>query len=304
MNEINLRSIDLNLLTVFEAVYEEKSQTKACERLAMTQPAVSHALGRLRQHVGDRLFTGRSKGLQPTSYADELYVEIHQALSLIRAEFSRTKKFDPSVSKRTFVICVAYGGGSLITIPLFKRIRSIAPGVKLVFRTLDTSEEIAGLLREHRVDLAVQPIRSDDEMLEQRIVYRSQLAVMVRKNHPRINARSSIEQILAEEFVNVYEAQLRTEVEQLKAFARIYSERTILEVPSALMLPYAVKETDLLAITSSKVTGAILEDRDVLTFPLPLLTEEFPSFCAWHKSLNPDPAHTWLRQEFLSMMES
>ena len=63
---LNLRSIDLNLLTVFEAVYEERSQMKAADRLGMTQPAVSLALGRLRYLVDDRLFQGRAKGLIPS----------------------------------------------------------------------------------------------------------------------------------------------------------------------------------------------------------------------------------------------
>lgn len=81
---MNLRGIDLNLLTVFEAVYEERSQVKASERLGMTQPAVSNALARLRHVLADPLFRGRTRGLAPTPRADQAYQEIHQALNGIR----------------------------------------------------------------------------------------------------------------------------------------------------------------------------------------------------------------------------
>lgn len=302
MHEINLRTIDLNLMTVFEVVYQELSQAKASERLAMSQPAISHALGRLRRHVGDRLFTGRSKGLMPTPYADELYIHVHEALDLFRRELARSRHFDPLTSRRTFVACVGYGGGSLVTIPLFKRLRAIAPHVRLVSRSLDPSEELPSLLREHRVDIAFSPSRIADEMMEHRTVYKSGLSVVVREDHPRIDQNATMDQILAEEFVNVFAATVKTENEGIQRLARKFAEKTVLEVPTALILPLAVQQTELLAITSNKMLDAIVDAKGVVTFPLPMVMEEFPSYCIWHKSMSGDPAHEWFRNQCVDMM--
>src|SRR5215510_5771661 len=81
---LNLRGVDLNLLPVFEAAYEEGSLSKAAVRLAMTQPAVSHALSRLRASFRDELFTRHSRGVRPTPLADALYGKLGQALGIVR----------------------------------------------------------------------------------------------------------------------------------------------------------------------------------------------------------------------------
>ena len=117
---VNLRGIDLNLLTVFEAVYEERSQSRAADRLGLTQPAVSNALRRLRHRVGDPLFHGRAKGLATTAKADDLYRGIHRALDAIRTELGAARPFDPAASRRTFVIAIGFGGGALLGLRIFR----------------------------------------------------------------------------------------------------------------------------------------------------------------------------------------
>ena len=77
---LNLRSVDLNLLPVFEAAYEERSLSRAAERLAMTQSAVSHALTRLRALFKDELFVRQARGVLPTPAADRVYGKVHVAL--------------------------------------------------------------------------------------------------------------------------------------------------------------------------------------------------------------------------------
>jgi DNA-binding transcriptional LysR family regulator len=210
MHEINLRSVDLNLLTVFEAVYEEQSQVKAAERLGMTQPAISHALGRLRHLVGDRLFQGRAKGLTPTGQADDFYRRVHQALELIRAELAERSIFDPATSQRTFVVALDYGGGALLGVKLFQRISALAPHIRLVLRSIDPGEEIPGLLREHRVDLAFNASRFKDDVLEQPMTWKTRLRVVVRKDHPRIKANPTMDELLAERMVVANVSTIRT----------------------------------------------------------------------------------------------
>ena len=100
----NLRSLDLNLLTVFEAIYELRAVGGAADRLALSQSATSHALSRLRDTCKDDLFVRARQGLSPTSTAQEMYPAIKQALDALRATLAEASGFDPATSQRRFRI--------------------------------------------------------------------------------------------------------------------------------------------------------------------------------------------------------
>jgi DNA-binding transcriptional LysR family regulator len=298
MHTINLRAIDLNLLTVFEAVYEEQSQVKAAERLGMTQPAISHALSRLRYLVGDTLFQGRSKGLTPTGQADDFYRRVHEALDLVRAELAQRQAFDPARSQRTFVIAIDYGGGTLLGVRLYQRLTELAPNIRLVIRTIDPAEEIPRLLREHRLDLAFNATRLKDDLLEQIPIWESRLCVLVRKGHPRIGDTLSLETLLRERFVNVHEASVETADEDLKSLVNTIGQRMAMEIPNAALLPYVLESTDLVAIATVKMAEAMSQRFALTHFPLPIPLPSFSAHLIWHPTMTADPAHAWLREQF------
>ena len=100
---INLRSLDLNLLTVFEAIYEIGTVTGAGSRLSLSKSATSHALSRLREACGDDLFVRAGQGFVPTPTASALYPAIKQALEALRASLTEATGFDPSRSNRRFL---------------------------------------------------------------------------------------------------------------------------------------------------------------------------------------------------------
>ena len=303
MNDVNLRRVDLNLLTVFEAVYEEQSQIKAAERLGMTQPAVSHALGRLRYLVGDRLFQGRTKGLTPTSQADDLYQRVHQALDLIRAEFAARNEFDPLSSRRTFVVALGYGSGALFGVRLFQRISSLAPQSRLVIRTIDPAEEIPELLREHRLDLVFNPSRFEDAMLEQPIAWESRLAVVARKDHPRIGSSPSLEEVLGENYAWVYGTAITTEEDSVRDFLKAVHQRAMIEVPNALLLPMVLESTDLLAITTSRFADFMSQKSNIKSYPFPMESKPLNAYLIWHRSMTADPANQWLREQVQAVLK-
>ncbi|MFN5744902.1 MAG: LysR substrate-binding domain-containing protein [Methylococcaceae bacterium] len=304
MHEINLRGVDLNLLTVFEVVYEEQSQIKAAERLGMTQSAISHALGRLRYLVGDTLFQGRSKGLTPTSQADDFYLRVHEALDLVRAELAQRQAFDPGQSQRTFVISMDYGGGALLGVRLFQRVAVVAPHVRLFIRTIDPVDEIPRLLREHRLDLAFNTARLNDDMLEHLPLWESQLCVLVKINHPRIHSNPSLEDILQERFVNVHETHITTHDEHLSTFIKTVKQHTAMEIPNAALLPYVLESTDLIAVSTVTMAEAMSQRFALVHFPVPVQLPPFFSNLIWHRSMTNDPAHAWFREQFRTVIAS
>ena len=114
----NLRSIDLNLLPVFEAAYEARSLSLAAKRLAMTQSAVSHALARLRAVFHDELFVRQARGVMPTPVADRIYANLRTALTSVRESVSDARSFEPANSDRRFSISVAHPLGPIIALRL------------------------------------------------------------------------------------------------------------------------------------------------------------------------------------------
>ena len=118
----NIRSVDLNLLPVFEAVYEEQSLSRAAVRLAMTQSAVSHALTRLRALFGDELFVRRPRGVVPTPTADAIYAKLHDALGSMRETVAERRGFVARTSKRRYFLAIAHPLGPMIVLRLLERL--------------------------------------------------------------------------------------------------------------------------------------------------------------------------------------
>ena len=130
MHRFNIRSVDLNLLPVFEAVYEERSLSRAAVRLAMTQSAISHALNRLRAVFRDELFVRQSRGVTPTPAAGRIYPKVREALTSVRESVTDTRTFDPKTSERRFVMSIPHPLGPLIELRLQERM-TIAPKIAI-----------------------------------------------------------------------------------------------------------------------------------------------------------------------------
>ncbi len=136
---MNLRSIDLNLLPVLEAVYDERSLTRASEILRITQPAVSNALSRLRTHFEDPLFVREGRGVKPTAMAEALMPAVRDALDRLRTGLEPRSVFEPSRSTRVFNISARDAGSFLIAPALAARLEEAAPGVRISWSQLHRS---------------------------------------------------------------------------------------------------------------------------------------------------------------------
>ncbi len=152
---LNLRSVDLNLLPVFEAAYEERNLSRAAERLAMTQSAVSHAVTRLRAVFRDELFIPQARGMLPTPAADMVYTKLRGALTAVRESVTEMRGFDPKTSERRFFISIPHPLGPMIAVRLRERLAHAAPGIKVTFSTRSRPVELERGMREGRVDAAV-----------------------------------------------------------------------------------------------------------------------------------------------------
>src|ERR1700760_1915570 len=151
----NLRRLDLNLLTVFEAIYELGTVSSAADRLALSQSAASHALARLRDACKDDLFVRAPRGLSPTPAAQEMYPAIKQARDALRTTLAEASGFDPDTSQRRFRISIPHPMGPFYLLALRAAAAAAAPRVVITFETVTRPVDLDESLRDGIVDIAI-----------------------------------------------------------------------------------------------------------------------------------------------------
>ena len=153
MTPLNFRTLDLNLLRVFDEVMSERSLTRAAENLAITQPAVSNAMRRLREVVGDELMVRSGQGVEPTPRALALWPSVRDALALLQESLA-PGNFEPATATSTFVLAMADATAATLVPPLVQIIEREAPGISVRVLPL-TTRDPRRLLDEESADMAV-----------------------------------------------------------------------------------------------------------------------------------------------------
>lgn len=291
MPPINLRRIDLNLLTIFEAVYEEGSQQKAAERLFLSQPAISTAISKFRHITNDKLFVG-TRTMRPTLKADEIYDQVKVALDIIRKELFEKQEFDPKTTRRDFTIAIAYGGGFIFGEPIYRRLKEEAPHAKLTIRSIDPESELPSLLRQQEIDIAITSNKYTDPMLSSELCMGYELALAVRAGHPRISSAPSMDDVLAERFVWV---NGWGQAPELQALIRAGEQRVEVEVPNVLVIPPILMSTDLVALLPWHFARRFSEIYALEAFKLPIASITDNIDFVWHRALENDPEVRWFR---------
>jgi LysR family transcriptional regulator, transcriptional activator for leuABCD operon len=291
---MNLRGIDLNLLTVFEVLYEERNQQRAAERLGMTQPAVSSAMSRLRDVMREDLFLPGPRGVTVTIAGDRLFSQIRPALETIREGIRGVSEFDPAKATRTFRMCAAdaaLGGvGELLA-----WIAKDAPGVRLVIEAMDEPAELKRRLRIGEVDFVADYARYDDEELIHDVVFQHELVAIARKGHPRINGHITKKQFVEERHVTHIEKHAPGKAPRVRDSVAGLSYRSDVELGNPMAIPIIVFQTDLIAVTIRGVAEFFAKPFGIQVLELPFKIPPVPVYLIWHRSRDRDSGHAWLR---------
>jgi DNA-binding transcriptional LysR family regulator len=193
MNSVNMGSVDLNLLRVFDALLEEGSVTRAGARLGLSQSAVSHSLGRLRSLLGDDLFVRTSVGIRPTARAAEMGPDVHAALRQIQSALS-VKAFEPMQTERRFTL-IAGSFSSAVLIPrLVAQMAERAPRAELVIA--DGAADLLEQLDARRTDFIVGSIETAPERVQTDVMLRETLVWVVRAGHPLTKGKVTLERLV------------------------------------------------------------------------------------------------------------
>lgn len=291
---VDLAAVDLNLLHVLSTVLDERSATRAAQRLHVTQSAVSNALRRMRPLFGDPLVIRRPHGLEPTPRALALQPALREWLESTRRLLLASPAFDPLLSTRTFRVACSDAIAATLLQPILRLLTKRAPRARLQLLTLDRLLAEDGLER-GEVDLLVgiPPVLPDAHGAE--LVYRDALECIVRADHPTVRRRLSLEAFASLPHVDL---ALFDAVDDRvdRALAQQGRQRSVQVVlPHFSSVPLAVIETDCVATLSSRLARQFAKrfPLRVLRPPVPLDPVEIRQ--VWHRRTEADGAVPFLR---------
>ena len=300
---MNLRNLDLNLLLVFEAVYSERSITKAAEKLALSQPAVSNALNRLRAHLDDPLFERRGKGIAPTHEASRLAPVIYKALKSIEVSLENKGNFDPESSVINFKIMMSDAVELQVMHPLIRKTVLNWPGIS--YTLLPASPQSLRqqvLSKEIHMAVFVTPI--NDDIVRSSHLFSTEVCVIARADHPELGDKDELTEdaFFNSDWVLIAEALRRASNFHQEAKAIGRSRRIVCEAARMMSLPYMVAESNLIAVVTRSMAEALREKLNLKLFDIPFAVPKEPWHLIWHNDYTDDEAHRWLRKQMKAVV--
>ena len=291
--EVKLGALDLNLLVVFDAVMQERNVTRAGQRLGLSQPAMSHALSRLRHMLKDDLFIRSPKGMLATPRAEQLAVPVRTALDGLQQSLEPTQ-FDPSKAARRFRIAVDNYSAVVLVGILAARIGKIAPKVLLECQPSGTLK-ILDLLDRGELDLAIGPHSEPGERFSYQMLLQDEFVVVLRKNHSATSIPElAIEQFADLPYLEISSARQSTDFIDEALAQRKLARRIALRAPFLSAVRILVS-SDMVSVLPQRVAEELVRYRPLTIRVLPFSSPIIKTAMIWPRWLDNQPAHGWLR---------
>jgi DNA-binding transcriptional LysR family regulator len=313
---ITFDRIDLNLLRVFDVVMEERSVLRASQRLHLSQSAVSHALSRLRESLGEEIFVRTGKGMTPTDYAFAISIPLRTALqSMSSALAHAASPFQAATARRSFAIA-ANDYASAILIPHLNRVLAeVAPGIDLVIRP-STRLDLAEQIDLGRIDIAIGMFRSIPDRLRSQLLMQQDEVLITWKKHPTAKRKISLADLshypivvvslggeedgAVKGFILERGLARQSEMYDRPALERALQEVALLPrkqviIPHFLVIPMLIENSNLLSIVPRPLADVFSKTYPIAVKELPYQVASQRMDIVWHSHNDIDPAHCWLR---------
>jgi DNA-binding transcriptional LysR family regulator len=290
---VKLGAIDLNLLVVFDAIMQERSVTRAGHRLALSQPAMSHALTRLRHMLKDDLFIRSPKGMVPTPRAEQLAAPVREALDRLQKSLEPTH-FDPAEATRAFRIAVDNYSAIVLVPSVAIRIRKLAPGASLEFRPSGTLN-VADLLDRSQLDLALGSFAEQGERFSRRQLLQDKFVALLRKHHEAASARVlAMEKFARLSQLEISSALYPTNFVDESLARRKLAPRTALRAPF-LSAARILAGSEMVSVLPQRIAQELTRHEPLVIRQLPR-APSLETTMIWPRWLDNQPAHRWLRE--------
>ncbi len=286
---------DINLLIVFDAVAETKSVTVAARKLALSQSAVSHALNRLRDVLGDPLFTRCRKGLLPTAWATSMIAPVRDVLACVDALMAN-RSFDPATVARRFRLG-ASDYATLTLVPnLVRRLRKLAPNILL--EIVPVGADTLAQMEDGRLDLSFWGTAPPPAPFITQELFREHYVGLMATDHPlmrgKARARVTVSQYLAYPHITV---SLRDPGQNVvdQCLSKLGRSRKIMTVSHSFGgNMQCLRDTDLIATLPSRLCAGDMM-QGLVKFKLPILVPDYGYSVCWHRRVDGDAGVQWLK---------
>lgn len=294
---VNLSRIDLNLFVIFDVIYQEANLTRAAERLHLSQPAVSHALARLRTHFNDPLFERTGKGMLPTPLAKAMIEPIRAALHQFEKTLNTEQSFEPELAKRVFSLAARDIMEATALPNLMAQLGQEAPNIQM--RSVRIARrDLENALLSGKVDLAADVLLPVSDAIAHQKITSESFVVIMREQHPLVLQDWNIVAYTTAQHVQVSSRIEGLGIEDF-ALTRVGKARLIaLRCQNYHAAVKVIQETDLLLTLpisyAQQLDGIVIKE-----FPVPMQSIEL--YLYWQRKAESDPALMWLKEKIVGL---
>jgi DNA-binding transcriptional LysR family regulator len=300
---INLSRVDLNLLVVLEAIVVEGGVSRAAIRLNLTQPAVSHALSRLRELFADPLFVREGRILVPTALTKRLIEPLQQLLRSLGSLIERGEGFDPAESEMTFTVATRDPLEVLLLPALMRQVAVEAPKIDL--RTVQVRRRsIEAGLADGTLDAALDVPLPLSERIHRQRVSSDRFVVVARKDHPTVRPGFVLATYLEQQHVMVTARRRGPGAEDIELGQHGLRRHVRLRCRNYLAAFRVVADTDLVLTMTERYVGLLADGVPVRVLAMPLKVPDLDLYLYWHDRVHDDPANRWLRARLAAALSA
>jgi len=297
---MRFRGLDMNLLVAFDTLMSQRSVSAAAREMNLSQPAMSAALGRLRDFFRDDILVANGKRMYPTAYAESLIPQVRECLQQVEALIGTSTIFDATASHRVFRIITSDYMVAAIIVPLIARLSEIAPNVRLelILPTDSSPDQLA----QGRVDLLITPedFISRDQPSE--LLFEERHVVVGWDRNPIFDVGLTEEALLAAGHVAVYLGNQQTASFADRQLDLLGKQRSVEVVTSSFTtIPWLLRGTMRLALMHERLAVRMMELFPIriaaLPFDFPIMRE----MVQFHRARSTDEGLNWLRRELCAI---
>lgn len=293
MQAVKLANLDLNLLLIFNVVMRERSITRAAAQLGLSQPALSHALARLRHALKDELFLRTPAGMVPTPRSEQLAWPVQEALAMLQAAVEPTD-FTPAAAERVFRVALDSAALLVLAARLVGAVSAKAPGVRLDLRSAGTLD-VEALIEQGKLDLAVHGREPSSTRFVFHLLYEDRFVLVLHRDRAPsrpLDAAALAAMPMLETSSSGDDLGLLDDWLGQQGLRRQVAHRAPCPAAAVALL----SALPLAAVMPAQVAASLLKGQPglrQLALPEPAPTSR--SVVIWHRRLEAHPAHRWLR---------
>ena len=296
MRDAHIRRVDLGLLAALQALIEERSISRAAERMFLSQPAMSRAFDRLQTLFGDELLVRTKLGYEPTHRALHLYAELEHLLPRLNS-LMRGDEFHPETAADTFRIAATDFAASVLLPAFVAQLSKAAPRVSLEIAPWDDS--VFHKLQTNALDLALW-VNSAPGEFRTEVLFQDSFMCLVRRDHPAGKEALTLERYLAYPHALILLAQQRQGIIDKALEEKGIHRRVQLRIPYFASAAWVIEQSDMILTVPKRLAIRLAKISRTRMLEPPIELEEFRYIQVWHPRLDSDPAHQWLRRTMAS----